>query len=146
MAESHKVWDSGDQSSYASPVIRDGLMFFVSSGIATVIDAKTGDRIKRERLKAPAADGDSGNSAGGRRGRGGRSFDYSSPVIAGDKMYYVKRNGEMHVLSADKELKQVAVNFVTKESEEFSATPAISDGQIFTRSNKRLYCVEDSGE
>ena len=141
----HKVWNSGDQSQYASPVVHDGLMFFVNNGICNAIDAKTGERAARVRLQAPSGD-DSGNGAAGGGRRRGRSLDYSSPVIAGDKLYYFKRNGEMYVLSADKELKQIAVNQVTEESEEFSATPAISDGQIFVRSNKRLYCIEKSGK
>ena len=125
------------------PLIHDGLMFFVNNGIGNAIDAKTGERVKQLRLQpAPNAD----DSGGARQRRRGRSLDYSSPVIAGDNVYYVKRNGEMYVLSADKELKQIAVNRVTKDSEEFSATPAISNGQIFVRSNKRLYCIEDSSE
>ena len=64
-------------------------------------------------------------------------------MIADDKLYYVKRNGEMHVLSADKDCKQLAVNRVTDEDEEFSASPALGDGQIFFRSNKHLYCVKE---
>ena len=149
VSKTHKVWDSPDQSSYASPVVHNDMMFFVSGGVVNAIDAKTGERVKRARLKAPAAESEASDedNEGGRTRRrrgGGRSSDYSSPVIAGDNMYYVKRNGEMHIISTDKELKQIAVNFVTKESEEFSATPAISDGQIFIRSNKRLYCVEEA--
>ncbi len=145
--KSHRLWESPDQSRYASPVVHNDLMFFVSNGVANAIDAKTGERVNRARLTPPASkpkDGDEAETP--RRGRrgGGFSGDYSSPVIAQDKVYYVKRNGEMYIFAADKEMKQIAVNMVTDESEEFSATPAISDGQIFIRSNKRLYCVEDS--
>ena len=148
--KTHRVWEGPDQSSYASPVVHNDLMFFVSNGMANAIDAKTGERVKRVRLKAPARStgdsNDSGDTEAPRRTRrgGGRTSDYSSPVIANDKMYYIKRNGEMYILSTDKELKQIAVNTVTEKTEEFSATPAISDGQIFIRSNKRLYCVEES--
>jgi flagellar motor protein MotB len=148
--ESHRVWESPDQSSYASPVVHNDMMFFVSRGMVNAIDAKTGERVKRARLTAPATkrsesseSGDSEPPARSSRRGGGRSSDYSSPVIANDKMYYIKRNGEMYVFSTDKELKQIAVNVVSEKSEEeFSATPAISDGQIFIRSNKCLYCVE----
>ena len=143
-SENHRVWEGRDQSQYASPVVHKGLMFFVNNGIGNAIDAKTGERVKRLRLQsAPDQENDSSDSGGARFRRGGRSFDYSSPVIAGDKVYYVKRNGDMFVFSADKELKQIAVNRVTQDSEEFSATPAISNGQIFVRSNKRLYCIEE---
>ena len=41
------------------------------------------------------------------------------------------------------ELEQLAVNRVTDEREEFSATPAISDGQLFIQSEKFLYCIAE---
>ncbi len=85
-----------------------------------------------------------GQPGGGRGGRGGGGFsgtDYGSPVIADGKLYFTARNGDTYVLSAGKEFNQLAVNRLTSESEEFSATPAISSGEIFIRSNKNLYCV-----
>ena len=48
----------------------------------------------------------------------------------------------MHVFDSDDDFKQLAVNRVTDDDDEFSATPAIADGQIFIRSNRKLYCVE----
>ena len=47
----------------------------------------------------------------------------------------------MYVFEAGKEFKQLAVNKLTSEAEEFSATPAVSAGELFIRSNKHLYCV-----
>ncbi len=92
----------------------------------------------------PGAGGPGGPGGGGRGGRGGGGFgstDYASPVIADGKLYFVARNGETYVIEAGKEFKQIAVNRVTTENEEFSATPAISNGEIFLRSSKHLYCV-----
>lgn len=94
----------------------------------------------------PGGGGGFGGPGGGRGGRGGGGFggtDYSSPVMADGKIYFVARNGETYVLSAGKEFKQLAVNQVTSETEEFSATPAISKGELFLRSNKHLYCVSE---
>jgi outer membrane protein assembly factor BamB len=88
--------------------------------------------------------GGGGGFGGGRGGRGGGGFggtDYASPVLADGKIYFVARNGEMYVLDAGREFKQLAVNRVTTETEDFSATPAISKGELFVRSNKHLYCV-----
>lgn len=82
-----------------------------------------------------------GGRGGGRGGFGGGGFDYPSPVVAGDHIYYLKGNGEMYVFKAGDEMDQVAVNKVTSGSETFGGTPAISDGKIFLRSNKHLYCV-----
>ena len=62
-------------------------------------------------------------------------------MIADGKIYFVARNGDAYVLEAGTEFKQIAVNRVTTETEEFSATPAISGGELFIRSNKHLYCV-----
>ncbi len=155
VAESQEVWKGNDQSSYATPVIHDGKMFIVSGGIATAIDAKDGKRIKRTRLEASKSDGEIGGQSDGEetdaepsrgRRRGGSGGDYSSPVVADGKLYYLKRNGEAYVLTTDGEFKQLAVNRVTEDEEEFSATPAISDGQIFIRSNRKLYCVQDEGK
>lgn len=82
---------------------------------------------------------------GGGRGRGGFGggfgSDYSSPVLADGKIYYVTRGGDIHVLKASDAYEKLATNRVTSDTEDFSATPAISNGQIFIRSNKHLYCV-----
>ena len=52
VSKSHKIWESSDQSSYATPVIHDGKMFIASRGIATAIDIYNGERIQRVRLDA----------------------------------------------------------------------------------------------
>ncbi len=137
VSKTNVIWNESEQSGYASPVITNGLMFIVSRGVATSMKAETGERVKKVRLEGntPAA------SSGGGRGRFG-NMDYSSPVAAGDKLYYVKSSGETFVLSADEAFEQLAVNRVTDDPETFSASPAICDGQIFLRSDKHLYCVE----
>ena len=166
------VWKGRDSSSFASPIIYQGRMYYVSRRTITCLDAKTHDMIFEGRFKGPngeaaaPAQGPGGGAggfgaggggpggpggpggAGGRGGRGGGgggggfgSTDYGSPVIADGKIYFVARNGDAYVLEAGTEFKQIAVNRVTTETEEFSATPAISGGELFIRSNKHLYCV-----
>lgn len=66
--------------------------------------------------------------------------DYSSPIIAGGKIYFVRRNGEAYVFATGREFKQLAVNKFPGEAD-YSATPAASDGQLFIRSSKKLYCI-----
>jgi hypothetical protein len=46
------------------------------------------------------------------------------------------------VLRVSSAFESLAVNRLTDDAEDFSATPAISDGQLFIRSSKHLYCVE----
>ena len=85
-----------------------------------------------------------GGGRGGRGGFGGGGFgggDYSSPVLGDGKIYYVTRGGDIHVIKAGDTFEKLATNRLTSETEDFSATPAISDGQIFFRSSKHLYCV-----
>ncbi len=87
-----------------------------------------------------------GGGRGGRGGFGGGGFggaDYSSPVAADGKIYYVKGDGTTIVLNASNDFELLATNEITTDKEAFSGTPAISDGQIFIRSDKTLYCIAE---
>jgi outer membrane protein assembly factor BamB len=88
--------------------------------------------------------GPSGGGPGGGRGRGGRGGmggqDYSSPIIADGKLIFARRNGEVFVFATGREFKQLAVNKFSGEAD-YSASPAASDGQLFIRSSKKLFCV-----
>jgi hypothetical protein len=86
--------------------------------------------------------GGGGFGGGGGGGRGGmRQQDYSSPVAADGKIFFVRRGGETYVLAPGREFKQLAVNKFAGDDGDFSATPAVSDGELFIRSSNRLYCV-----
>ena len=52
----------------------------------------------------------------------------------------------MRVLKAGDQLEQLSANRVTDDDEMFAATPAVSDGQLFLRSSKHLYCVAAVGK
>jgi outer membrane protein assembly factor BamB len=83
-----------------------------------------------------------GGFGGGRFGGGGRGGqDYSSPIIADGKLYYVARSGDVFVIKAGDTFEQLSVNRLTTESEDFSSSPAAADGALFIRSSKHLYCV-----
>ena len=138
VTESNRLWLGRDNSRFATPVAHDGLIHFVSSGVARCIEAETGDEVYAERLPAGSGSGD--DQGGGGRRRFGRS-DYASPVMAGGRIYYQRRNGDLHVYTAGEKFEHLAVNRVTDDSEDFSATPAIADNALFIRSNKAIYCV-----
>ncbi len=151
VSKTHTVWSGRDSSRFGTPVVHDGRMYYFSGTVANCIDTETGDRVYQGRLtggSGSSRDSDRGEDSGGRfRGFGGRGrggSDYSSPVIAGGKVYYVQASGDTFVLKASAEFEQLAVNRVTADRETFAATPAISNGQIFLRSNKHLYCVAES--
>ncbi len=61
-------------------------------------------------------------------------------------MYYVARNGEAHVIKLGDKFEQLATNRVTEDTEDFSATPAISDGALYIRSSKHLYCIAEDAK
>ena len=87
-----------------------------------------------------------GGGGGGRGGRGGfgggrGGSDYASPVLGDGRIYYVTRGGDIYVLKPGEKLEVLAQNRLTAEQEDFSATPAISGGQLIFRSNRHLYCV-----
>ena len=42
------------------------------------------------------------------------------------------------------EFKQLAVNRFSGDTGDYSATPAIANGQLFIRTSKYLYCVAQS--
>ncbi|AMV18808.1 PQQ-binding-like beta-propeller repeat protein [Planctomyces sp. SH-PL14] len=157
VTKDHVVWSGGDSSRFGTPVVYEGRIYFFNGGVANCIDAATGDKIFQSRLRGGRPGGNAGEAGrgpggpgggqggpgggpGGRRGFGGGS-DYSSPVLTDGKVYYTTRGGETYVLKAGREFEQLAVNRVTDDTEVFSATPAISNGELFLRSDKHLYCV-----
>ena len=137
VTSSHVLWTGRDSSRFSTPILYQGRLYSFANDVASIIDAKTGERLARSRL-----DGGSGGSSERRMGG-----DYGSPILADGKVYFVRQSGDMFVMKADDKLEQLAVNrLTTAENEEFSATPAISGGELFIRSNKRLYCVAAMGQ
>lgn len=141
------LWSSNDRGRISSPVYFDGRLYFISGKIVRCLDAKTGERIYQSRLTSdgsstaePIEDDAPGPRRGGRGGRMGGQ-DYSSPVVAGNRMIFVTRAGEMHVVELGKEFRPLAVNRFDNDRSDYSASPAVSDGQLFIRSAKALYCV-----
>ena len=133
VGQSHLVWSGRDANRFGTPLVYRDRLWFVSNRIANCLDAKTGEKIFQGRLP----------SEGG--GAFGRGADYASPVAADGKIYYVTGNGEVHVLKAADELESLAVNTLGAEGEAFAATPAISDGALFIRSSRHLWCFSEGG-
>ena len=147
VTDSHVVWSGRDSNRIGTPIIYEGRIYFFSGGIANCIEAATGKKVFQSRLEGASGGRSSSGQAGGdggrgrRGGRGGFGGDYASPILADGKIYFTSRSGDMFVLRASDKFEQLAKNRVTSDSEDFSATPAVSDGQLFIRSSKHLYCV-----
>ena len=73
-----------------------------------------------------------------------RGQDYSSPILVNGKIYFLSRSGEAFVYATGSEFKLLGQNRFASDGGDFSSTPAISEGLLFIRSSKYLYCVADS--
>lgn len=140
------AWTGRDVSSTGTPVVHDGRMYLVNNKVVTSVDLATGKRISQTRLTGTSASSGgnegAGRPSGGRGGgRGPGGQDYSSPVVAGNNLYYASRSGDVFVVSLGEEVKQIASNTFASETGQYSSTPAISDGELFIRSSTTLYCV-----
>jgi len=132
VTQTHVLWSSRYGSYVPSPVIRHGNIYWVSEeGIAHCAEAKTGKLVYRERLA---------RTGGG--SLGGRPF-YASAVLVDNRLYCVSRTGGTFVLAAKPQFEQLARNQLDSNDGDFNGSPAISDGQVFLRSNRFLYCIQD---
>jgi outer membrane protein assembly factor BamB len=120
VTDTHTEWKMTGGSYVPSPVIRGAHLYWVKDdGFLTCIDLATGKEQNRIRL--------------------GGKF-YASITLIDDKLYAVSRFDGTHVLEATPELKKIAHNPAGDDSDH-SASPAVSDGQLFIRSDKALYCI-----
>jgi len=127
VTQSHVLWSSPESSYVPSPVIYNDYLYWVNDmGIAYCMEAKTGNVVYRERLSA----------------RGGGKPFYASVVLAGERLYAVSRTSGTFVLAAKPQFEQLAHNTLESDTSNFNPSPAISNGQIFLRSNRLLYCIE----
>jgi outer membrane protein assembly factor BamB len=154
------LWRGNERSRIGTPVVDNGRVYWFGNRIANCIDAATGKQVYRTRFDGGAAPkapepagprpgqpgpgGPGRRPGGGSRGRGGmRGQDYSSPVLANGKIYFVSRSSETFVYATGPEFKLLGQNRFASDGGDFSSTPAVSDGQLFIRSSKYLYCVAE---
>ena len=129
VTESHVLWNSRDTSYVATPVFRDGHIYWIGhKGIANCVNAKTGERIYKTRV--PGVKG----------GRGDVKF-FASMIAVGDRYYALSRQSGIFIMDASPEYKLIKQNKIEGDASEFNGTPAIVDNEIFLRSNTNLYCI-----
>ncbi|MBI3858126.1 MAG: PQQ-binding-like beta-propeller repeat protein [Planctomycetes bacterium] len=119
----HRVWrNAKSPQSIGSGVVVDGYIYMPWAGWNTIdcIDPKTGKMVWRERAKA--------------------AF-WGSIVMAGGRAYVTDQAGRTVVFKPNPEkFEGIAANELGDKS---NSTPAISDGQIFIRTFKSLYCIAE---
>jgi outer membrane protein assembly factor BamB len=112
-------WQTPGGASYVPSIVHyEGLLYMTNEiGVVTCADAATGERVWRHRL-------------------GGIFF--ASPVAGDKKIYMVSETGETYVLRAGKSPEVLAQNDI---GERLIASPAISGGRLFLRSDGTLFAV-----
>jgi outer membrane protein assembly factor BamB len=124
-----QLWDEKDGSYVPTPVLIDGHLYWASdSGYACCAEAESGDLVFKEKLDASTS------------GSRGKPF-YAATVAADGKVICVSRWGGTFVFEAKPEFKLLAHNKLEGDGSQFNGTPAISNGQIFLRSDEALYCI-----
>lgn len=127
VTNSHLLWSSRYTSYVPTPVVYQGHLYWVNEqGVAHCLRADTGELVYQERLKVE---------------EGARPRVYASSIVVGDRLVVVSRNLGAFVLAAKPAFQQDAVNRLGDDSV-FNGTPAVSDGQLFLRSNRYLYCLQ----
>lgn len=102
-----------------SPLYYKGQLYLMKNGgLLGTLDAKTGQLVRQERLS-------------------GSGDYYASPVAGDGKVYLINQRGDLTVVSAEAEWKEVAR---ARFGEDVYATPAILDGRIYLRTTNHLYC------
>ena len=94
-----------------------------TNGMAECRDLHSGEIVWRERL----------------RGTGADDSTMSSPVLAGDRLYVPNQNADVFVLRAGPKFELLAVNSIGGEP--MIASLAVSNGDIFIRTDKSLRCI-----
>jgi outer membrane protein assembly factor BamB len=113
------VWRTKDSTPDSPcPVVANGLLFVVSDqGVAQCLDAKTGEPKWKERLPGDHK---------------------ASPLAAEGRIYFLGLNGTCTVVAAAAQFEKLAEN---RLDDSFIASPAVSDGKLFLRGRKALYCL-----
>ena len=125
VSETHLLYRIPGFTNVSSPVFHEGKLYWMSEsqGFAYCADAATGAIVYRE-LVEPASD-----------------RVYASAVLADGKVYYVSRTEGVYVVAARPEFTLLAHNKFSEDESIFNASPAVSNGQLLLRSDRRLYCI-----
>lgn len=121
VTDSHTRWTyRGRVPAKPSPLLVHGRVYLMhDTGIATCLDATTGEEIWKERI-------------------GG---EYSaSPIYAEGRIYFFSQEGRATVVSAEDDFKVLAENTLT---EGFMACPAVAGRAFLLRTKTHLYRIEN---
>ncbi|EMI22931.1 serine/threonine protein kinase [Rhodopirellula maiorica SM1] len=126
VTDSHVLWTNRSSSYVATPLLQNGRFYWIDDrGIAYCTSADDGEVVYKARVN---------NLESGRP-------VYASPVLIGKNIYVVTRRSGTIVYAPGDEFKPISQNKFAGDETDFNASPAVSDGKLFLRSNQSLYCV-----
>jgi outer membrane protein assembly factor BamB len=119
LTKSNVAWSNKKARAFLpSPVLYEGLVYLpLDKDFVLCLDAKTGKQHWKERL--------------------GDQF-YASPVAGAGRVYIPAHEGIIRVVQAGPMFELLAENDL---GEKVVASPALSNGQIFIRGEKHLFCI-----
>ncbi|MEM7233549.1 MAG: PQQ-binding-like beta-propeller repeat protein [Planctomycetota bacterium] len=120
ITESHVAWDrEKGNPRFAMPIYHDGLLYQITDlGVVSCIDASNGKELWKARAR--------GNYL-------------SSPIIAGEHLYFFSKEGRGTVLKTGRKFDEVAANEVPAMGT--TACPAVSKGAIYVRGKEFLFKI-----
>ena len=123
VTSSHVVWRVATGAPYVSSLLYfDGAVYMANDvGVLTAVDAASGERFWQERVDGVFS---------------------ASPVAGAGHVYFLSENGETFVVKAGRSPQVVARNAL---GERIIASPAISDGQIFVRTDGHVVAIGREG-
>jgi len=121
------IWSYEKGTAYVtSPILYGDYYYLVSEkGILTCVEARTG-QIKYEGGRVPTP-----------------ATFFASAVAYDGKLFLTSEDGDTFVIKAGPAHEVIRTNSI---GEPTLASPAISQGRIFIRGDKHLYCIGDSGK
>jgi outer membrane protein assembly factor BamB len=124
VSQTHRAWHVPRKSGrdLPSPVVIDNYLLSTSmAGIMFCNDCKTGKELWKERVGANYS---------------------SSPIVSEGRAYFQNDAGETIIIKPGDKLEIVATNTLSPAADEiFRAALVPSQGQIFSRSTRALYCI-----
>ena len=119
--EAKELWRANVGANVSSPCVYKDHLYWVSdrNTVAYCLRLSDGEMVYRNRFS---------------------SQPYASSIIADGKIFVVTRRGGTVVLEASPEFKELATNKLTDEGQ-FNASPIVSDGKLYIRSDTSLYCI-----
>jgi len=123
VTKTHVQWEfDEDLPDTCSPLSDGKLVWMMSEGEFSCLDVKTGKRLWHKDFEA--------------------SF-YSSPAMAGDRIYLISRKGKVYVVGTGRELKELAKADL---GERCDTSPAFAKGRMYIRGKTHLFCIEEQGQ